>query len=80
MMTRPISYCHGDQAFGHFGPSMHPRPRGGLMGGAVILTGVYSQGVPTGYGYLGMDITMPSSWPRPYCPQQTSARFVRWGT
>ena len=49
--------------------------RGGLAGGAVVLTGIPATG-GTGYGYLGMDITDPASWPRPFNPQQTAAWFV----
>jgi hypothetical protein len=52
--------------------------RGGLAGGAVVLTGLASTpGGSSGYGYLGMDITDPASWPRPFRPQQTTAWFVR---
>lgn len=43
--------------------------RGGLAGGAVILSGLASTpGGSSGYGYLGMDITDAASWPRPFNP------------
>lgn len=45
------------------------RARGGLAGGAVILTMPPGPGGNTGYGYLGMDPTDPSTWPRPFNPQ-----------
>jgi len=53
-------------------------PRGGLVGGgAVVLTGLPSTpGGSSGYGYVGMDITDPASWPRPYRPQQSSAWYI----
>ena len=44
-------------------------PRGGLAGGAVILTMPPGNWGRTGYGYLGMDPTDPGSWPRPFAPQ-----------
>jgi hypothetical protein len=50
--------------------------RGGLAGGAVVFTGIPSTpGGSSGFGYLGMDITDPGSWPRPFNPQQTAAWF-----
>jgi len=51
--------------------------RGGLAGGgAVVFTGIPSTpGGSSGYGYLGMDITEPESWPRPFSPQPTAAWF-----
>lgn len=44
---------------------------GGLMGGAVILTAAAPTGMrlgDTGYGYLGMDPSAPSTWPRRFNP------------
>lgn len=88
MITRcgvPPMYAHDPGA----APPMHavhpahrgqlPGRGGGLAGGAVVFTGLPSTpGGSSGYGYLGMDITDPASWPRPYQPQQTGAWFVRW--
>ena len=57
----------------------HLPDRGGLAGGAVVLTGIASTpGGSSGYGYLGMDITDPQSWPRPFRPQHTTAWYVSW--
>ena len=42
---------------------------GGLMGGAVTLGARGWTGMAygdTGYGYLGMDPSAPSTWPRPF--------------
>jgi hypothetical protein len=44
---------------------------GGLMGGAVTLTSGAPTGMrmgDTGYGYLGMDPSAPSTWPRKFNP------------
>lgn len=44
---------------------------GGLMGGAVTLTAGAPTGMrvgDTGYGYLGMDPSAPSTWPRRFNP------------
>lgn len=44
---------------------------GGLMGGAVVLHNAAWTGSRvgnTGYGYLGMDPSDPSTWPRPFVP------------
>lgn len=44
---------------------------GGLMGGAVTLAAAGPTGMArgrTGYGYLGMDPSDPSTWPRPFVP------------
>jgi hypothetical protein len=50
--------------------------RGGLAGGAVVLTGAASTpGGSSGFGYLGMDITDPASWPRPFNPAPNGAWF-----
>lgn len=43
--------------------------RGGLAGGAVVLTMPPGNWGGTGYGWLGMDPTDPASWPRPFNPQ-----------
>lgn len=85
MITRPVwpGWAH-DAAAPPPLCHIHPRqrvpapPRGGLVGGgAVVLTGLPSTpGGSSGYGYLGMDITDPASWPRPFRPQQSSAWYI----
>lgn len=42
--------------------------RGGLAGGAVVLQMGYGGWGNTGYGWLGMDPSDPSTWPRPFNP------------
>jgi hypothetical protein len=45
---------------------------GGLLGGAVTLTSRGFTGMRvgnSGYGYLGMDPSDPTTWPRPFNPQ-----------
>lgn len=88
MMTRcgiPPAYAH-DPALP---PPLHavhpdhrnrlPGPRGGLGGGAVVLVGLQSTaGGSSGYGYLGMDITDPSSWPRPFNPAPGMISFLNY--
>ena len=70
----PPPMCHVHPA--DRGPSV-PRGPGLVGGGAVLLTGLPSTpGGSSGYGYLGMDITDPASWPRQFRPQQTSAWYV----
>lgn len=61
------------------------RPRlygaGGLMGGAVQLTArgwVGSRVGNTGYGYLGMDPSAPSTWPRPFNPAPGMIGRLNW--
>ena len=58
-------------------PHQHaPLPqRGGLAGGAVLLR-MPAAPRPTGYGYLGMDPSDPSSWPRPFNPSAGMISFL----
>jgi hypothetical protein len=45
--------------------------QGGLLGGAVTLNNAAWTGSRvgnTGYGYLGMDPSDPTTWPRPFVP------------
>jgi hypothetical protein len=73
-MSLPPPMCHVHPA------QRVPRPpRGGLVGGgAVVLTGLPSTpGGSSGYGYVGMDITDPGSWPRPFRPQLTTAWYCQ---
>lgn len=42
--------------------------RGGLAGGAVLLTMPPGNWAGTGYGWLGMDPSDPRTWPRPFNP------------
>lgn len=63
------------------GPAGQPRlaSRGGLVGGAVVLTGLPSTpGGSSGYGYLGMDITDAASWPRPFRPATGMIEFLNY--
>ena len=69
----PPPLCHVHPAQRAYLPA-----RGGLAGGAVVLTGLPSTpGGSSGYGYLGMDITDPGSWPRMFRPQATNAWFCQ---
>lgn len=87
-MTRDLSQHQCSHVTGMPPPlhALHPvhqaamlPPRGGLAGGGgVVLLGIPSTPGPGGYGYLGMDITDPGSWPRPFNPAPTNAWFVRW--
>lgn len=55
---------------------------GGLMGGAVILTAGGPTGMRrgrTGYGYLGMDPSDPSTWPRPFVPTCGMIGYLNFG-
>ena len=54
---------------------------GGLMGGAVTLSNaawVGSRRGDTGYGYLGMDPSDPSTWPRPFVPTAGMISYLNW--
>lgn len=79
MLTRNVE----NHAYGHSAGSVPPfhacsvthaahgqamQQRGGLAGGAVILTGLAGPGTWTGYGWLGMDPSDSSTWPRPFRP------------
>lgn len=86
MITRTV--WPGWEADGSLPPPMchaHPEQRyvlphrGGLAGGGVVVfAGLPSTpGGSSGYGYLGMDITDPGSWPRPFNPQPTTAWFCQ---
>jgi hypothetical protein len=78
----------------HVAMSPHQRPApqgdrarlygtgGGLMGGAVILTAGGRTGMRrgrTGYGYLGMDPSDPSTWPRPFVPTTGMISYLNFG-
>jgi hypothetical protein len=57
-------------------------PGGGLMGGAVTLntrgwTGMRKGN--TGYGYLGMDPSDSSTWPRPFVPTGGMISYLNFG-
>jgi hypothetical protein len=55
---------------------------GGLMGGAVTLTAGGPTGMRrgrTGYGYLGMDPSDPSTWPRPFVPSTGMISYLNFG-
>lgn len=58
-------------------------PGGGLMGGgAVILTSRGATGMKrgnTGYGYLGMDPSDPTTWPRPFAPSSGMISYLNFG-
>lgn len=57
-------------------------PGGGLLGGAVALTNAAWVGAIRGgggYGYLGMDPSDPSSWPRPFNPARGMISYLNFG-
>jgi hypothetical protein len=52
------------------------------MGGAVTLTAGGPTGMRrgrTGYGYLGMDPSDPSTWPRPFVPSTGMISYLNFG-
>jgi hypothetical protein len=54
---------------------------GGLMGGAVNLNNAAWVGSirgNTGYGYLGMDPSDSSTWPRPFVPTRGMISYLNW--
>lgn len=54
---------------------------GGLMGGAVQLDNrAWSGNIRggTGYGYLGMDPSDPTTWPRPFVPATGMISYLNW--
>jgi hypothetical protein len=54
---------------------------GGLLGGAVTLAARGWTGSvlgDTGYGYLGMDPSAPSTWPRPFRPAPGMISFLNF--
>jgi hypothetical protein len=54
---------------------------GGLLGGAVTLNTrgwVGSRLGDTGYGYLGMDPSAPSTWPRPFNVAPGMIGYLNW--
>jgi hypothetical protein len=54
---------------------------GGLLGGAVSLGARSPTGMVrgnTGYGYLGMDPSDPSTWPRPFNPAPGMIGWLNW--
>lgn len=57
--------------------------QGGLMGGAVTFTGTAATGMKagsTGYGYLGMDPSDPTSWiVRPFVPTGGMISYLNFG-
>lgn len=72
----PLAAGTSEPAQAAAGPRGYGAARGGLLGGAVVFTGLPSTpGGSSGYGYLGMDITDPASWPRPFNPQPSRAWF-----
>jgi hypothetical protein len=57
-------------------------PGGGLMGGAVALNTRGWVGMRrgnTGYGYLGMDPSDSSTWPRPFTPTGGMISYLNFG-
>lgn len=55
---------------------------GGLMGGAVTLSsrGMVGQSRGnTGYGYLGMDPSDSTTWPRPFVPAAGMISYLNFG-
>jgi hypothetical protein len=57
-------------------------PGGGLQGGAVTLETRGWTGMRlgnTGYGYLGMDPSDPSTWPRPFVPTAGMISYLNFG-
>lgn len=55
--------------------------QGGLMGGAVTLRMRGPSGSTagnTGYGYLGMDPSDPTTWPRPFNPAPGMIGYLNW--
>lgn len=57
-------------------------PGGGLAGGAVILNTRGWIGMRrgnTGYGYLGMDPSDSSTWPRPFVPTPGMISYLNYG-
>lgn len=59
-----------------------PRGAGGLLGGAVTLTSrgwVGSKVGNTGYGYLGMDPSDSSTWPRPFVSTSGMISYLNYG-
>lgn len=70
----------------HQYPEVSSRARlygaGGLMGGAVTLTARGWTGSKlgnTGYGYLGMDPSDPTTWPRPFVPSSGMISYLNYG-
>jgi hypothetical protein len=58
-------------------------PGGGLMGGAVSLNTrgwVGMRAGNTGYGYLGMDPSDSTTWPRPFNPTGGMISYLNFGT
>lgn len=54
---------------------------GGLMGGAVRLNTAGRTGIrrgSTGYGYLGMDPSDPTTWPRPFNPSSGMIGYLNY--
>jgi hypothetical protein len=69
---------------------MYPEPcdrawlygQGGLLGGAVTLNNAAWTGSrrgDTGYGYVGMDITDVTTWPRPFVPTAGMISYLNYG-
>lgn len=57
-------------------------PGGGLLGGAVTLNTGGNAGMRrgnTGYGYLGMDPSDSSTWPRPFVPTAGMISYLNFG-
>lgn len=55
---------------------------GGLMGGAVTLAARGMVGMRagnTGYGYLGMDPSDSTTWPRPFVPASGMISYLNFG-
>lgn len=56
-------------------------PGGGMMGGAVVLNTRGWIGMRrgnTGYGYLGMDPSDPTTYIRPFVPTQGMISYLNW--
>lgn len=83
----PPLHCYGH---GYLPQAQHPGPvtsratlygQGGLLGGAVTLGARAPVGMTrggSGYGYLGMDPSDPSTWPRPFNPAPGMIAWLNW--
>jgi hypothetical protein len=76
------AYMHEHQYPQHTSLARMHGPGGGLAGGAVTLNTRGWTGMRlgnTGYGYLGMDPSDPSTWPRPFVPTAGMISYLNFG-
>lgn len=75
-------YAHEHQYPTPSGRAQLAGPGGGLLGGgAVTLNTRGWAGMRlgnTGYGYLGMDPSAPSTYPRPFVPTKGMISYLNW--